>query len=341
MKIKLIISTGITALLTGCVTTGTGGGSGSGDRLYSTNTATLDTRKDVYVAQFAVSFVTKDSGSAKATSPMIRHSSGSEYAQSVLKARLTGVPNSTFQKITDEAYKDFVADLTAKGFNVKPVSDLKKLKPWNKLDPLPVPYTPSGLSSFLNKSSQDEVVFSARSLNLYSVPDQAGQVKPMPYAFSELAEAAGAPVFAINYKVHFAYFDSDTDYEVNYFKDVPINGGPSTTLSASVTIGQGLQVTTGSAAQFFVDLGGTFSDNGYVSLVDPVIVGGAYGRNEDTTSDGQQVANALSSAVGFFTGGSTKTTEISVVATPEYYQYGALKAIDMANNRIVDGLTAR
>ncbi|NVK73018.1 MAG: hypothetical protein HWE24_06010 [Oceanospirillaceae bacterium] len=340
MKSKLIIATSIVALLTGCATTGTGG-SGKGDRLYSKNAETLDTRKDVYIAQFAVSFVTKDSGSSKSTSPMIRHSSGSEYAQSVLKAHLTGVPNSTFQKIADEAYNDFVADLTAKGFNVKPVSDLQKLKPWKKLDPLPVPYTPSGVSSFMKNSSQDEVTFSASSLNLFSVPDQVGQVKPMPYAFSELAEAAGAPVFAINYKVHFAYFDKDTDYEVNYFKDVPLNGGPSSTLSASVTLGQGIQVTTGSAAQFLVDSGGTFSDNGYVSLIDPVIVGGAYGRNEDTTSGSQKAANAFSSAVGFFTGGSTKTTEISVVATPEYYQYGAIKAIDMANNRIVDGLIAK
>lgn len=338
MKQRLIVVVGIAALIVGCASVGGGGG---GDRLESKNVATLGARKDVYVAQFAVSFVTKDSSSSKSVSPMIRQSSGSQYAKSTLKANLTGVPDTTFQKITDEAYADFVADLTAKGFNVRPVSDLQKLKPWKKLKPLAAPYTPSGLSSFLKKSSPEQVTFSANSLNIYSVPDQVSQVKPMPYAFAELAEAAGAPVFAINYNVHFAYFDSDTDYEVNYFKDVPLGGGTSTTLSASVAVGQGIQVTTGSAAQFLVDLGGTFSDNGYVSLKDPIVVGGAYGRNEDTTSGSQKAANAFSSAVGLFTGGSAKTTEISVVATPEYYRYGVLKAIDMANDRIVNGLLAQ
>ena len=168
MKSKLIIAASIATLLTGCASTGTGGG--SSDQLNSKNAATLETQKDVYIAQFAVTFVTKDSASSKSTSPMIRNRSASEYAKSILSARLTGVPESTFQKIADEAYKDFVADLTAKGFNVKPVSDLQKLKPWQDLEALPLPYTPSGLSGFLSKPSLEEITYSAKPLSVSMVP---------------------------------------------------------------------------------------------------------------------------------------------------------------------------
>lgn len=324
---------GLTVLLTGCAATG----SSSGNDVSTSNIKSLEDKNEVYIGQFAVTFVTKDKGSATSQSPMIR-GGGSEYAQSVLVANLKGIPNSTFQAIADQAYRDFVADLEAKGYTVGDSNDLKKVSEWNELEPLATPYTPSGLSNLMSTSSQETLTFAGGPTTLFATPQQPGQITPLPYQLADLSESVGKPVLAVNYAVHFAYFDSDTDYTVNYVEEVPQGGGTSTTLSASVTLGQGIQVISGAVAQFLVGPTGTFSDNGYVQLTSPVIVGGAYGRNEDTTSGSQKAANALSSALGFFSGKSSKTTEISVVANPAYYQYGALKAIDEANNRIAHEL---
>ncbi len=328
---------GLAVFLTGCASTGSGGGSSA---VSSNNTDSLTKKNEVYIGQFAVTFVTRDSGSAKSQSPMIRHN-GSDYAKSNLVAKLSGVPESTFQAIADKAYQDFVADLEAKGFTVGNANDLKQVPEWGDLDPMDTPYQPSSvMPGFLNKGSQDKITYKAEPTYLFGVQTQAGQITPLPYQLADLSESVGKPVFAVNYTVHFAYFDSDTDYTIDY-NDVAINGieRKTTTLSASVTLGQGIQVTSGSIAQFLVGPVGTFSDNGYVQLTDAVIVGGAYGENEDTTSGAQKAANAFSSALGMFSGRSSSTTEISINANPDYYEFGALKALDEANNRIVEQLT--
>ena len=51
-----------------------------------------------------------------------------------------------------------------------------------------------------------------------------------------------------------------------------------------------------------------------------------------------KAANALSSALGFFSGSTSKTTEISVNANPDFYREGVLIAATATNDRIVSEL---
>ena len=327
MKKLLIIAASLSLVLAGCAS-----GGGSKSRVETRKTDVMSDQKDVYIGHFGVTFITSDSSSSKSQSPMIRHSSASEYAKAILAAKLTGVPQSRMQTITDKAYQDLVKDLEARGYNVLSYQDLQRKKAWSELDKTDSPYTPS--SGLFDSDKRGRTLFSPSGMPLLFDEEEIKR----PFTLGALAEEVGVPVLIASYTVHFAYIDKDADYTVNYFQDVPLSGGPSKELSASVTLGQGIQVLRKSSLHFVTEGAGSFSDNGYVWLEDPVIVAGAYGSNEDTTSDGTKAANALSSFVGLFTGGSTSKTEISVVANPDYYEFGALKALNEANARLTDGL---
>lgn len=325
MNKLLIITISLVVILTGCAS------GGSKSRVETRKTDVMSDKKEVYIGHFGITFITKDSGSSKSKSPMIRHTSASEYAKSVLTAKLTGVPQSRMQTITDKAYGNLVKDLEARGYKVLSYQDLQRKKAWSKLDKTGSPYTPSGI---FDSDNRGRTIFSPTGMPLLF--DET-EIK-YPYTLGSLAEDVGVPVLIASYTVHFAYFDKDADYTVNYFRDVPLSGGPSKELSASVTLGQGIQVLPKSSLHFVTEGAGSFSDNGYAWLEDPVIVAGAYGRNEDTTSDSTKAVNAFSSFVGLFTGGSTNKTEISVVANPDYYEFGVLKALDETNNRLANTL---
>lgn len=330
MKLQWVCALAVSAVFAGCATTG----GGPESRVRADNVDSLVGQQSVYIGQFAVTFITKDKASARADSPMM--SDSSLYAQSTVTAELTGVPDEVFASIATKAYEDFVSDLTAKGFVVKDNQELMSNSDWSRLEPLESPYRPSGLSKvagFLGGDDQESVTFSADSLNLYTVPASAGMAAIMPVRVGNVAAETNTPIFMVNYVVHFAYFDTDTDFQRSY------NDFTGDTVSAEVSLGQGIQAMSGSTAQFIVDGGGTFTKSGSVSLRDSVVVGGAYGTNEETTSGLGKAANAFSSFVGAFSSGSSQAIEMSVIANPEYFEAGALQALDEANNRIVGELS--
>lgn len=338
MKLALILTLGIVSLTTGCVTTGgTGSGSTPTKAVNIDNLKSLVNKKDIYIGHLGVTFVIQDKSSSKSTSPMSRHSKGTEFAQAVLTAKLTGVPPTTLQAITDQAYANLVKDLQARGYNVKTYDDLKKNKRWSKITGLETPYSPTiVMGNFLRSEDRKTVTYAPTGMALLY-----GESIPNPHDLSVIADETKTPVLAVNYTVHFAYFDKEADYTVDYFKNVPKGGGASQTLSASVALGQGIQVIAGSGLVFLVDQGGTFSNNGSAKLKDPVVVLGAFGTNEDTTSGLAQASNAFSSALGLFSGGSTEHKEISVQANPDYFEYGVLKAITETNTRLSNALPAQ
>ncbi|WP_369985780.1 hypothetical protein [Thalassolituus sp.] len=314
-------------VLGGCASMG---GGTAKSRLETHKLDAMDGKKEVYIGSLGVTFVTEDSSSSKATSPMIRHGA-SDYAKAHLRAKLSGVPEATMQAITDQVYADLVSKLQAQGYTVRNYADLSKNKRWNKIDKLESPYLPTGMSAFRGGLNKDWPTYSPTGMDLIYAQKIANT-----FAIGEVADEIGVPVLAANYTVHFAYFDDDADYKVEYGKGAL--GQDRRTLSASVALGQGIQVTSGSGLYFANEGAGSFADNGYIRLKDPIIVAGAYGENEDTTSGATKAVNAFSSLLGMVSGRSSSTTEITVNAVPEYYQEGALKVLTAANERIVNKL---
>ena len=185
-------------------------------------------------------------------------------------------------------------------------SQLQQQKGWSKLKPLDMPYKPSSMP-FSTKA--ESITYAPSGMELMTSRTSSNHFK-----IGDIAKDMGIPVLLASYTVHFAYFGEDATITHDYL------GGPTgqgtTELKASVSLGQGIQVTAGSGLTFLNEGAGTFAKNGHIHLKDAIIVKGAYGTNEDTTSTGMKAANALSSALGFFSGSSSKTTEIAVKANP-------------------------
>ena len=158
----------------------------------------------------------------------------------------------------------------------------------------------------------------------------------MPYNVYAAAKEIGMPIVNVNYTVHFVYFGSETDYKSNAHTDIK-----GAEYSAEVSMGQGIQVISGSNVEFARGLTSTFSHpNAKISIGAPVVVAGPYGSNEDATSGSQKAANVFSSVVGFFSGGSQSAKEINITADPQIYATNAKKALMGANQRITNALAA-
>jgi len=317
-----IIGTG----LTGCASMG---GGSKETRLWSKNEDSLAGKKEVYLGHVAVSFMTEDKGSATSESPMFS-SNNLSYAKATVVAKLSGVPESVMQEIADDARADLVAELEAKGFTVLNYSDLKKHKEWEE-DTVASPYKPSGVGAFIRREDSSTLTFAPTGMDLYAPGARS------LWHLSKVADDLDIPVISAKYTIHFAYFGSETDYTVDYATPT-LDGEPIKTLSASVEMGQGISVTPYSGIAFAIDGGGTFSDSGSVELRDSVVIAGTYGSNEKTTSGSQKAANAFSSALGFFSGSSSKTEEFTIKANPEYYKAGAEMAIHTTNDKIFAAL---
>ncbi len=336
MKYASALVISIALVLAGCASGG--GAPGAGSKVQVNQPQTLASHKEIYIGDFRVTFLTQDKGSATANSPMFR-GSGTDYAKATMRAKLTGVPQEVMQAITDQAFADFQADLRAKGYTVLSNDNLQNLDAWRNVGTTASPNPPFAeangdtttqrvMQTLIGGDSERNITFAPSGMSLVSTT-MAGL---FPHNYAVAAEQSGKALVRAHYKVHFVYLGGETDHRIDY-----LNNGKQT-LSAEMTLGQGIQILPGAAIEFTVDQGGTFSKSGSVSLIDPVAVGGAYGENLDTTSTATQVANAFSSAVGLLSGGSATSKEISVRANPAHYQTGVLKALDIANQRMINAL---
>jgi len=183
------------------------------------------------------------------------------------------------------------------------------------------------MKGVLGVGNVDTITFAPSSMEMV----KASSTMMFPYQYGVASEEVGKPLVSAHYTVHFAWFGGESDVTMNYLTN-------EREMSAETTMGQGIQVIPGAAVVFTLDQGGTFSKSGYVSLKDPVVVAGAYGVNEDTTSGATKAVNALSSTLGFFSGKTTSSKEISVKATPAYYKQGVLRALSEANGRLLKEL---
>ncbi len=329
------------ALVTACASPGdpTGAEASKRGRVDSKNTQNIADKKQVYIGDFRVSFILRDKDGTTAKNSMFdRRADKGDYAKSFMSARLTGVSEDVFQQITDQAYEDFRQRLAASGYTVLNRSGLEASKAWNKVSKEESPNPPyakafdNSTSSKLMKGvlgvgNVDTITFAPSSMEMV----KASSAMMFPYQYGVASEEVGKPLVSAHYTVHFAWFGGESDVTMNYLTN-------EREMSAETTMGQGIQVIPGAAVVFTLDQGGTFSKSGYVSLKDPVVVAGAYGVNEDTTSGATKAVNALSSTLGFFSGKTTSSKEISVKATPAYYKQGVLRALSEANGRLLKEL---
>ncbi|MAE34199.1 MAG: hypothetical protein CMH97_02895 [Oceanospirillaceae bacterium] len=333
MKTLAVPFIALTLAIGGCASMGGGEAEEKKIEVVTDNLEKMEDSKEVYLGQFSVTFVVKDKASATSQSSMF--SKDRAYAKAILKSELLGVPEETMQAITDEAYKSFVSKLKAQGYTIRNYSDLTSSKAWSGMDKLETPYQPSAVGSFFKGDQGKTLTFTPAGTDLLVYKGYPSAPNPVaPYKLAELAGDLGYPILTANYRVHFANLSGQTDRSMDY------NTGKRT-YSAEVSLGQAINVQPTSGITFVKGVSSTFSNKaGYAQLETPVIIGGAFGETEDTTSGAQKAANAFSSLLGMVSGGSSDVTEVTVNADPVVYARGVAQAIDLTNDEVLKAFVA-
>ncbi len=278
-----------------------------------TDASAFKGKKDVVVGAFRVGFITYNKVGHKTGGGMLGGSRGSAKAKSTLH----GVPESTMQKITDDAYAHFVSTLKANGYNVLDRSKLTATAEYKKMSTAASPYKTDIGSADVTYLAPKGMPIKSNGLSFgtFSAPDTS-----MPYA----AQKAGVAVI-------------DVDYVVNF-----VQGEGAGYSVATVEVGQGISVDAGNGLTFYGgNPGMTSMDVGSIKLGQAVYSTDQFASVTDTSSaTGQALgyaANVLSYAMG---GGGSVVKSYDFTANPAKYQSISTGVIKQANTKLVAGMVA-
>lgn len=327
---KIILSAVMLALITACAGIGGGGSAKVVEPTAITNAKNFAGQNTVLIGEFSVTFVTFDKTSATAKSSMFSSDTG--YASSAIRAKLAGVPDEVMQNITDAAYQDFTAGLRANGYTIGDESALTGNPTWQKIKYDDSPRKTTSSFKMVTGGSREDATFAPTGKKLIS--KNIGGM--LPYQVYDAAGQLQLPIINANYVVHFVYFGSETEYRSNAYSDIK-----GAEYSAEVSVGQGIQVVPGSGINWMRGVTSTFNDpNGQLLIQAPVVIPGAYGKSEDSTSGLQKAANVFSSVLGAVSGGSSSAKDINITANPNEYKAKASAALTEANKRLLGALAA-
>jgi len=277
-------------------------------------------RKQVVVGSFKVGFNVSKRMQQKAGSGFGGKSTG--------LVKLEGVSPSVMQKVTDQAYTDFLAELKAAGYTVVDRSRLTGSATWRKAKTYDFPYT-SDQSGFLSEYGQ--ATWYAPSALGKSQPVFMGEIQGVTGGFGHdnanmaagtFGKESGIPVVSAAYFVDFAGAEGH-------------GGGFSAT--SSLKVGQLLAVDRGRLSMI-AGHGGSFStDVGYLDLGQPVASQRTYARIEETSTGVDKgvetAANVFSAVLG---GGTNQTRKFVYHADATKYQAAAVEVLKKANDRFTN-----
>ncbi len=278
--------------------------------------------EDVIVASFKVGFIEKKSDKAQARGGLL--GGGGFGGRSTAKMDLTGVNDSIRQEIAEQAYKDFISQLKAKGFKVSPASELLKNKDFAETKTYDTPYL----------DDQDGLL-SSGAVTKYFQPKELGKIRfflgdnvNMTGGFgfgnptivaSNIAEKTNKKILSVTYIVDFSNAEGDSG--VTY---------------STLQVGQGITVTPGSKLNFIGGEGSAFSSaNGNITIGQPVYSTKEFGEVISTSSDAYKTAEtALNLASALMGGGTNQTRSFTIKANPAKYKAVSLEVLKDANSGI-------
>ncbi len=271
----------------------------------------------VTVGSYTIGFATYKTASAKV---MKGSSSGHNT--------LLGIDDATMQKITDESYKNFVADLKAKGYTVVDRSELMANKDFNSTKTYPNPYEDS-TSGFFGEASKLKY-FAPSSFN--GVKIFMGDIVGTMGGFATDSPTVGAAKYfdVSGVKVIHAIYVLD-------FANNDTSGGLSR-WSTQVKIGQGMTVIpTASKLSVSADQGGLMATgNGSITIGQPISSDKEFATVSDKTSDTHMVAEGAANVIATLGGiGGSQSRDFEFQARPKDFKAAASDAIEQANTVLV------
>lgn len=276
--------------------------------------------QNIVIGSFSIGFLTEKTDSAFAGK---RGYGGS----SVAKTRLEGVDAAQFQAITDAAYADFVAKLTAAGYVVADRAAMVATPGFAKLK-----YLPSGSEGGITfgKDAKSRARFFGPS-SFGATPLFAGETgNGMFSGFGAMGPAMARGTYAMQSKqpiVNVAYVIdyASADHYGGFFA-----------MSSSVKVKAQLAVAETLSTVTMVDARAML---GTLALADPIAVGGDFGTLRDSTTRGQKLDNVLGNVIGILGGVGTSSRKFFTFdALPEQYRLGATEATTRANTTMVTRL---
>ena len=287
----------------------------------------------VTIGAFNVGFIFESTDQTKASGGLIGAFGGTTKA----KSELVGVTPEMMQAVTDAAYADFVAQLSAGGYTVQPAADLFGHAALAKTRSQDVPldinialekgskgkatyYKPSALPSLLMIPGD----FLGSGMSSIGMNMAAGQASA---ALAQYAKQAGVGVVDVVYLIDFSNLKRPGAFS---FGGLQVNSGLSVTADYS-------RITL-------------IAPNGKQSVITvkaPVIVEGEFVEKSDASSGTDKalqsagnVAGGLAAVAGFGGLGLGKTRKFAFTARPGAYEEGAAKAASLASEMLIGRLGA-
>ncbi len=285
----------------------------------------------IVIGAFNVGFIFQSIDNTKATGGMIGAFGGTTKA----KSELVGVTPQMMQLITDAAYEDFKAQLTARGFTVADPAAMFSHSEFQRVKMVTAPYA---ANVQLDKKSTGKATYykptalpgqfmlpgdiTASGMSGIGMSMSAGTNQ---YGVTQFTKAAGQSVIDVIYLIDFS--------------DVKRPGAFS--FGGGLNVNSGMSVVDDYSKLNLVNAEGKVAT---ITFKQPVAVEGDFAAMEDTTKDAgvQKAANilgGLAAARGFGGLKFGKTKTFTFTAKPDY-ELGATKAATLANTRLVDQLAA-
>ena len=291
---------------------------------------------NVTLASFNVAFVTEKTDAAFAGARNIGKAMGA-----ITKAKLVGMTPADFQAITDAAYADFVAKMTAAGYTFGDRQAMIADKQMAKTQ-----YVASGAEGKLTLGKDSDVNAAFYGPTAFGpTPLMKGEtgatgVAKMGGMFGALGAmtAMGGPAMT---KAYYSAYTKQPTMTVTYvvdFADAARYGGryvveANVNMKASVAVLEDVSVVT------------TVNGKGVAStmtLTQPIAMPGNFGTLADNTTTGQTAQNVAGALIGgIFGSGSNAYMHATFTADPAAYRAGATQALVSANQTVVSELAAR
>lgn len=285
----------------------------------------------VAIGAFNVGFIFESTDQTKATGGLMGAFGGTTKARS----ELVGVTPEMMQAVTDAAYADFVAQLTASGYVVQPTADLFGHAALARIKSQDAPLD---INIALEKGSKGKATYFKPSAlpSLLMIPGDflgsgmssmgmnmaAGQSS---MAFTNYAKAAGVGVIDVVYLIDFSEQKRPGAFS---FGGLQVNSGLSVTADYSRIT---LIAPSGRQA--------------VITVKTPVAVEGEFVEKADASSgtdkalqSGANVAGGLAAVAGLGGMRFGKTRKFAFTAKPGAYEEGAAKAASLASALLIGRL---
>lgn len=287
----------------------------------------------VAVGAFNVGFIFESVDQTKASGGLIGAFGGATKAKSML----VGVSPAMMQQIANEAYADFKRTMAARGIMVMPANSFTTHASFAKAKPSA---SPINVGVTLEKGSKGQATyykpaelpvqmmiagdFQGSGLSSMGLAMASGH---NAFAMGEYAKATGIPVINVTYLIDFSQQKRPGAFS---FAGIQVNSGISVAADYSKLT---LIAPTGKHAVLTVN--------------QPVAVEGDFIDKVDKTGGTNKALQTAANVAGgvaaaFGVGGLAfgKSRTFAFTAKPGNYEQGAVKAVSLANERLVGQLAA-